>query len=629
MCLLRLRFLDAHVHHRRMLIGGCLLVILSSVTTLALASRRISAENAAFSVPAAGRCAPSVINRSDILSGTKIAVAPLPDSFDAGPHTQISMLGVPISALSGVTVRGSSSGTHAGHLRAYSQGDGASFVPERPFRTGETVTVTGVDNDGGHRQSFQFHFVIAHTDVLPPYKSTRPKGSYAQMQHFRTRPELLPPSIAVTAQSPTASPGLLFASPYSGPGNTGPMIFDENGSLVWFKPLPLGTQAANLQVQQLNGEPVITWWQGRIPPQGFGEGEEMIYSRHYGQVGRVHAGNGFKADLHDFHLTPQGTALLTVFHPIHCNISYLGGPSGGAVTDAMFQEIDVHTGLVRREWHSIDHIPLSDSYSYAVRTSTSYPFDFFHINSVDQLANGTTLISARNTWALYELNTATGKVLKRMGGKHSSLHLGRGANTAYQHDAEVQPNGTITVFDNGAVPTVHPQSRALILSVDPTAGKLNVVSQYEHHPKALISGSQGNMQTLPNGDYFVGWGAKPYFSEFNAAGQLLFDAHMHGGYQSYRGYRFPWTGEPGSLPSIAAAKSHSHTVVYASWNGDSRTVRWQVLGGSSAKSLAVVASASRRGFETAIPAPALERFVAVQALAADGTVLATSHAIHG
>jgi len=624
-----LKRFDARVHHRRMLIGGCLVVVLSSVTTLGFASRRIAAENAAFSTPAAGRCGPTTLNRSAVLPGTTIAVAPLPDSYDASNYTQISMLGVPANDLQGVSVRGSATGAHAGRLRAYSQGDGASFVPVRPFATGETVTVRGVDRAGGRRQAFQFHFVVASTDALPPFTSSRPHGGYSQMQHFRTRPDLLPPSIQVTVRQPGTASGLLFASPYSGPGNAGPMIFDESGGLVWFKPLPLGTQAANLQVQQLGGKPVLTWWQGSIPPQGFGEGEEVIYDSHYGLLGRVYAGNGFKADLHDFHLQANGTAILTVFHPIHCDISFLGGPSGGAVTDSIFQEVDLRTGLVRREWHSIDHVPLSDSYSYPVRTSTSYPFDFFHVNSVEQLANGTTLISARNTWALYELSTVTGQVLRRFGGKHSSVRLGSGANTAYQHDAEVQPNGTITVFDNGAVPTVHPQSRALILSVDGSAKQLNLVSAYEHRPRGLVSGSQGNVQTLPGGDFFVGWGAQPYFSEFTPSGQLVFDAHMHGGYQSYRGYRYPWTGEPGSLPSIAATRSSGHTVVYASWNGDTRTRTWRLLAGTSVKSLTAVGSASRRSFETAIPAPAAEPYVAVQALSEEGAVLATSHAAHG
>ena len=74
------------------------------------------------------------------------------------------------------------------------------------------------------------------------------------MQHFHSRPDLQPPALAVTARSPQTTPGDIFTAPYSGPGQSGPMIFDEAGNLVWFDPLPAGTEATNLQVQQLDGQ---------------------------------------------------------------------------------------------------------------------------------------------------------------------------------------------------------------------------------------------------------------------------------------------------------------------------------------------------------------------------------------
>ncbi len=77
------------------------------------------------------------------------------------------------------------------------------------------------------------------------------------------------------------------------------------------------------------------------------------------------AGNGLQADLHDFQLTPQGTALITAYDPIYCNLSSAGGSSDGAVTDGLFQEIDVRTGLVMFQWTSLDHVGLSESYERA------------------------------------------------------------------------------------------------------------------------------------------------------------------------------------------------------------------------------------------------------------------------
>jgi hypothetical protein len=617
-------------HHglRNALPAAGALIALSSAAALALGSERIVAEQAAYRAPAAGRCAPTALNRSALLPGTPLSVSPLPDSYSASAGTQISLLGAPAAAIGDVRVRGSITGKHSGRLRAYSQGDGASFVLAKPFRPGETVTLHGRVRSGARSVGFGFHFTIAHEDVLPHTPMSTPAARANQVAHFHSRPDLQPPLIAVTARSPQTSPGYMFAAPYSGGGKPGPLIFEEDGEPVWFNPLPPGAAASNLQVQQLGSTPVLTWWQGYIPQQGFGEGEEVIEDSSYNQVGRVHAGNGYKADLHEFRLTPQGTALLSVFAPIACDLSSLGGPKGGAVTDSIFQEVDLRTALVRREWHSVDHVALSESHSSAVGTSKKWPLDFFHINSVEPRADGTTLISARNTWALYVLSTRGGQVLSRVGGRHSAIRLSGQASIAYQHDAATLPNGSISIFDNGAVPKVHPQSRGIVLAIDPRSHRASLLGEFEH-PKPLSSASQGNFQALPNGDWFVGWGAAPYFSEFSPSGQLLFDAHMHGSYQSYRGYRFPWTGAPREPPAIAAvaARKGAPATVYASWNGDTRTSSWRVLAGPTAQALAPVQSAPRGGFETAIALPAPAAFVAVQALDSSGAVLGTSKTI--
>jgi hypothetical protein len=618
-----------------LLLAGGVQVALCSATALALASRQIAAAQAAHRAPAAARCVPSRLNRSALLGGTSLTVSPLPNSYDASPRTQISLLGAPLGALSGLSVSGSHTGSHAGGLRAYSQGDGASFVPSRAFASGETVTVGGKVAAGSRTRRFAYHFVVARRDTVIYAASAHQARDPNEMQHFRSAPKLQPPVIVVTARSPQTAPGYLFAAPYSGPGPSGPMIFDEAGNLVWFDRLPAGTEGANLQVQQFNGRPVLTWWQGRITPQGLGEGEVVIDDSSYRELGRVRAGNGYKADLHDFNITPQGTALLTVLRPIYCNLSAVGGSSRGAVTDGVFQEVDLKTALVRREWHSLDHVPLGDSYSSPASASTQWPFDYFHINSIDQQPDGTTLISARNTSALYQLSTRGGQVLTRIGGRHSDVKLASGARTAFQHDATVLGNGRISIFDNGAVPKVHAQSRGIVVALNPQAKIDTVVAQYEH-PTALSSASQGNMQLLANQDVFIGWGSEPFFSEFAAGGQLLFDAHMHGSYQSYRAYRFPWTGTPRGGPAIAALAPPAGrspvggpVTVYASWNGDTQTASWRVLGGPSPQRLAPVASAVRNSFETAIATPGPEPYVAVQALDASGAVLGVSQTIKG
>jgi hypothetical protein len=611
-----------------LLLGGAAVGLEGNGSTPSEASAAI-----AVSSGVGPRCVPSALNRSAVLPGTNLAVSPLPESLDASTATQISLLGVPVRELSHVQVSGSRTGAHTGRLEGYSQGDGASFVPSKPFQAGEVVTVSG--HEGAPAKAFSYRFTVAEQDPLPHSPvAIATAAKPTEVQHFHTRPELQPPTIAVTTPAaPAAAPGYVMVTPYSGPGQVGPLIFDNSGQLVWDDPLPYGTEATNLQVQSYEGQPALTWWQGYIPEQGFGEGVEVIDSTSYHQT-VVRAGNGYVADLHDFHITPQNTGLLTVFNPIRCDLADWRGPADGDVSDSVFQELDLATGLVRREWHSLDHVAPSDSYSSPSPADAQWPFDYFHLNSLDPQANGTMLISARNTSTLYELAAGSLQVVERIGGRHSTVKVGPGAETAYQHDATLLPDGQISVFDNGGVPKVHPQSRGLLLSVNPQTGTDTVVAQFTH-PQPISAGSQGNIQSLPGGAFFVGWGPVPDFSEFSSSGQLLFDAHMPTGEQSYRAYRLPWAGFPTEPPAIAVAAASSKSgaagalEVYASWNGATQVASWRVVGGSSTKAFAVVASAPRTGFETTLTTPGLEAYVEVQALAANGSVLGTSKVAKG
>jgi hypothetical protein len=554
-----------------------------------------------------------------------VTVSPLPGSRDASPQTQISFLGPPKGDLSRISVVGSRTGAHAGRLEGYSDGDGASFVPSKPFAEGETVTVSAQVVSGGAVQPLSDSFTIAYEDPLSTTPETVHEGGPSEIQYFHTRPDLRPPTVTVTASSPATAPGDIFTAPYDGPGQSGPMILESDGGLVWFKALPKYTSATNLRVQEFAGKPVLTWWQGDISIHGFGQGEDVILDDAYAPIAHVKAGNGLQADLHEFQLTPQGTALITAYDPIHCDLASVGGPADGAVTDGTFQEIDVRTGLVMFQWTSLDHVALAESYAPANVSDTAFPFDYFHINSINLDQDGSLLISSRNTWTAYDLNPQTGQIDWQLGGKHSSFAMGPGTTTAWQHDPRELANGSFSIFDNGASPTVHSQSRGVVVALEPEAKTATLLSELTHTPP-ISTKSQGNLQALANGDWFVGWGEVPDFSELSLSGALLFDAHFPSGVQSYRDLRFAWTGVPATRPALSLAVAHGAATVYASWNGATLVASWRVLVGATAHSLRPVAQALRSGFETAIALPpkTAGSYLTVQALGGAGQVLGTA-----
>src|SRR5262245_58048769 len=162
-----------------------------------------------------------------------VAVSPQPGTPDASPRTQISFLGGPGTKVSEVQVTGSQSGAHSGVLRAYSTGTGESFLPSKPFRAGEKVTVHA--QAGG--QAVSTSFTIAHQAPVSQKQFPLNPGDPNAIQHYRSAPSLTPSTVRITTKAkPGASPGDLFLAPYQGKGTPGPMIAEQDGSLVWFKP---------------------------------------------------------------------------------------------------------------------------------------------------------------------------------------------------------------------------------------------------------------------------------------------------------------------------------------------------------------------------------------------------------
>ncbi|GAQ05220.1 hypothetical protein ALT_2541 [Aspergillus lentulus] len=395
----------------------------------------------------------------------------------------------------------------------------------------------------------------------------------------------------------------------------GPVILDADGELVWMKYNWDTTQ--DFKVQRYNGADYLTYWEGtEVESRGYGSWYmlDSTYTQKY-QISPV--GNLGGGDLHEFHITEQGTALVTVYDPIPADLTSIGGPELGWILDGIFQEIDIETGELLFEWRASKHFPVSSTYEprSAAGKDRINAFDFFHINSVDKDEQGNYIVSARHLHSVSYIDHVTGNVLWTLGGKlndFTDLSNGKATNFAWQHDARWHANNTITLFDNAAHSNSDPdsESRGIVIQLDISGRTAELLAAY-YHPQQMRSVSQGNVQILDeSGRTLVGWGHSAAFTEYTADGDLLCDVHFgasaffsFGRVVSYRASKGTWVGRPLTIPDAAVIGDR----VYVSWNGATEVVAWRLevwdTHAVEDSSFKVVAQFAKTGFETDIEIP--------------------------
>ncbi len=459
------------------------------------------------------------------------------------------------------------------------------------------------------------------------------RGAYS----FVTAPSLHPPKLRTgkQAQPGELAPGYIFTASFydiNEPpmiGQSGPLILDRNLQPVWFQPVPEKVVAANLSRQTYEGKPALAWWQGRVTNTGATEtGEDVVVNQHYQQVASLKATGGWVLTLHEFLISGED-AWVTANKNIPMDLSKYGGAYNGALVDSAVQEYNLKTGRLLLSWDALRHIPLSQS--QASLPTNGFPWDAYHVNSIDLEGNGKFLVSMRNTWAAYLVDADSGHIEWTLGGRRSSFTFGPGAAFQWQHDVKFGPNSTVSLFDDhccqltggGTYVPPNGSSRGLVLKLDQQDRTAKLVAQYSLGGD-LDSDYMGDAEPLPNGNVFVGWGSEPYLSEYTRSGRLLFEGEFPGPDLSYRATLGQWEGKPLSRPAGAVRHDGTATTVYASWNGATEVSSWRVLGGADASRVTVVASHPRSGFETAIPIAGNYHSFEVQALDSSGRTIGVS-----
>ena len=488
----------------------------------------------------------------------------------------------------------------------------------------------------------------AHGATPAPIGAFTTKGAYS----FLSAPRLHPPKLRTDVKTQTSKladgyflvdnfPNLTTPGELTGEG--GPLILDAKLQPVWAFPVGTNVVSTDLRQQTYNGKPVLTWWKGVVTNTGAStSGEVDIVDQHYRNVAAIKATAPWIISVHDAVIS-GGDIWVTVYRNVPGqDLSAFGGSASGVVYDSGVQEYDIKTGKLLYTWDALNpgatpNIPLSESEQPAppAAAAAGTPWDAYHINSIQLLPGNQMLVSMRNTWAAYLINTKTNQTIWTLGGKASSFSVAANAGFAWQHEVQMLPHNQVSLFNDNCCAITGPgvfaapngASGGLILRLNTAGHTASLVSSFTHKNPPLDPAFLGSMNVLPNGNALVGWGSQPYFSEYSKTGQLLLDAVWPGKDLSYRAlFSGNWVGTPYFPPSGAARKAKGKVTVYASWDGSTQVTSWKVLAGSNPNHLPVVATKAKRGFETAIALAKSAKVYKVQAFDAKGHLLRTSKA---
>ncbi|OJD18173.1 hypothetical protein AJ78_01785 [Emergomyces pasteurianus Ep9510] len=435
------------------------------------------------------------------------------------------------------------------------------------------------------------------------------------------------------------------------PCQAGPSIYDEDGHLVWTGACLYrdgNRNAFDFRVSEhVSNKPTLSFILQASKDLMAEKPTGYVLNDRYEVENVVVANNtGDVFGMHEFEIINNGeTVLVCGDRPEKRDMVEINPHRHEAswFTSGVVMELQVATGKVLYTWNSRAEVPLSEGFHIKPNTPAQ-PFplglDYFHVNSVDKTPDGNYLISSRYTNTVYLLSGAEPRILWRLGGKNSDFKMD--FKFSRQHNPRTrflnETHMVISLLNNASDDwsTQESTSSALIILLDLQQRTAHLLNRYLR-PDRGHSRMRGNVQVLPNKNVFVGWSEGGYQSEFAPDGTLLMEARfaMPKGtnktrYNSYRSYKYPFTGRPTQPPALVSAVHGSNsagfmTVMHASWNGATEVAHWRFYAQHHATSPRVlVGNTTKVDFETEFSSQGFLDWVSVEAVGKGGASLGWS-----
>jgi hypothetical protein len=370
------------------------------------------------------------------------------------------------------------------------------------------VTATATDPSA----TLTIHGTSARSGVTSSF-TLQPKEDFSVVVHSSTEDSTtytvhyLPsdfPAYTVTGSASEGTEDVLLTA-----NNKYLLIVDRDGAPLYYRGFQTNNALDFQQHRLASGEIVYSALIG-TSAGAWVLGTDHLMDSNFRDIGDVelvsHAEHDvLPAESHDFILLDEDHYVTMSYVQRTVNLSVYNPKwsSTAPVMNAIVQEVD--SGDVLFEWDSGErpslYIDSVDGNGFTANTVS----DYLHLNSIDiDPADGNFLFSLRHTNSILKVDRRTAETIWTLGGAEDDFHLTTDQTFSHQHYVRKQPDGSITVFDNGN--SAH-QTRIISFVLDEANRK--VVSFrviYEKPSDEPQSGFMGSQQPLASDRYMFGWG---------------------------------------------------------------------------------------------------------------------------
>jgi hypothetical protein len=355
--------------------------------------------------------------------------------------------------------------------------------------------------------------MIGHKTISRPFTFSTP-----------SLPDDLPSLSVLTHQSPSTGFVMLGFTSSGNPNQSYALIIDNHGKAVWYR--AFRSPVADFQKQANGSYTAFSSADGSSP-----------HFYELDQLGRItrefRASNGLETGAHEIKFSEDGHCLFGITFR-EMDLTSIGGMPN-AIVRGMIVEYHRSNGQ-SLFWSPFDHFQVTDA---APDVSLTGPHvNPWHGNAIEVDTDGHLLVSFRNSDEVTKINSQTGEIIWRLGGRNNQFTFVNDPLNGFSHQHGIRrvPNGNIILFDNGNLHSP-PMSRAVEYKLDEIAKVAELVWEYRHDPP-LYGFALGFAQRLANGNTLICYGIAQRIIEVDGIGvkrwELSIDSPSLYAYRAFR-----------------------------------------------------------------------------------------------